>query len=180
MKLHGETQESLSLQSDEDEGMKMYNCPRWEKSTVHPLRTCNRFVWRRAKQRKKIWERTPQHFLIVHFEHGILIFFFFFEYCWVVQQCYRNISSLSVYCWANHLRTAALRVSCCRPLPPALAFVLHTWKGTLFMNIYRCWIYKDQYSHKCCTTCQDTIKRRQFYMKYQLNLGDFKASLKHG
>lgn len=33
---------------------------------------------------------------------------------------------------------------------------------------------------KCCTTCQDIIKSRQFYIKYQLNLGDFKASLKCG
>ena len=71
---------------------------------------------------------------------------------------------------------------------PCYTAVCFIWGGGrwrsrryFFMNIYRCWIYKDRCSRKCCTTCQDIIKKsRQIYIKYQLNLGDFKASLKCG
>lgn len=73
VKLHGETQEGLSLQTGKGEGMKMYNCPRWEKSTVYPLRIWSRFVWRRMKQGKI--DKEPQRFFIVHFKNGVLIIF---------------------------------------------------------------------------------------------------------
>jgi len=39
-----EKHKTACLQSGKDEGMKMYNCPRWEKSTVYPVRICNRSV----------------------------------------------------------------------------------------------------------------------------------------
>lgn len=35
------------------------------------------------RNRERKFEKEPQHFLIVHFEHGILIFFFF----WVLLSC---------------------------------------------------------------------------------------------
>lgn len=85
---------------------------------------------------------------------------------------------------------------CVSSKPRQLQFYcLHSQKKKMRVRLILCpsgekryfsWIYIDaefiriNIATKCCTTCQDIIKCRQFYIKYQLNLGGFKASLKCG